>query len=257
MTGEDVKPALLMLYSTVNPETAATVGKLNAVLHVFVGAIRTGATGNTTAFIVDSWQATFVLIALATVDPHAAVNLYLAFIVQHPGVFVNNAFAAAKVPYALRDPPGACTAYSAVNPATFATAVIFASEALQVLAIAVIVGAAGNTTAFTVASWHVIFVLIELAAVLPHAAVNLYLAFIVQHPGALVNNVFAAAKVPYALRDPPGACTAYSAVNPGTFVTAVILANGALQVFAGVTKDGAEGNTTKFFVSEQLVPCAV
>jgi hypothetical protein len=98
MTGEDVKPAPLMLYSTVNPDTAATVGKLNAVLHVFVGAFRTGAAGKTTAFIVVSWQAALELVELAAVDPQADVNLYLAFMVQQPGVFVNNAFAAAKVP---------------------------------------------------------------------------------------------------------------------------------------------------------------
>jgi hypothetical protein len=93
--------------------------------------------------------------------------------------------------------------------------------------------------------------------VVPHAAVNLYLAFIVQHPGVFVSKAFVAAKVPYALRDPPGICTAYSAVNPGTSATAVRFAKGALQVFAGVIREGAEGNTTKFFVSEQLVPCAV
>ena len=46
--------------------------------------------------MVVSWQAIFELIEPAAVPPQAAVNLYLAFIVQHPGVFVNSAFAVAK-----------------------------------------------------------------------------------------------------------------------------------------------------------------
>ena len=80
---------------------------------------------------------------LAGVDPHAAVSLYLALMVQHPGVLLSKTFAAAIVPYALSAPPGACTAYSAVNPLTAATAVIFAKAALQVFVIAAIVGEAG------------------------------------------------------------------------------------------------------------------
>ena len=54
-----------------------------------------------------SWQATFELVEFAGVVPHALVSLYLAFIVQQPAVFVSKAFAAANVPYALKEPPGA------------------------------------------------------------------------------------------------------------------------------------------------------
>ena len=53
------------------------------------------------------------------------------------------------------------------------------------------------------------------------------------------------------LKAPPGACTAYSAVNPVTEATAVI-ANGVLQVLVGTAKDGEAGNTTKLWVSVQL-----
>jgi hypothetical protein len=46
-----------------------------------------GADGKTTALIVASRQETFELTEPAGVEPHAEVSLYLAFIVQHPGVF--------------------------------------------------------------------------------------------------------------------------------------------------------------------------
>ena len=46
-----------------------------------------GAGGKTTALMVTSWHETSVLTELAGVEPHADVNLYLAFTVQHPGVF--------------------------------------------------------------------------------------------------------------------------------------------------------------------------
>ena len=80
----------------VNPGTAATFVNVNEALQATAGAESVGVGGNTTAFTVVSWQATFELIEPAAVPPQSAVNLYLAFIVQHPGVFVNSAFAVAK-----------------------------------------------------------------------------------------------------------------------------------------------------------------
>jgi hypothetical protein len=71
-----------------------------------IGAVITGAGGNTTAFIVLSWQAIVPLVASAAVLPHTAVNLYRALIVQQPGVFDNKPFAVVKSVYALKEPPG-------------------------------------------------------------------------------------------------------------------------------------------------------
>ena len=82
----------------VNPGTVATPGNANEVLHVTSPAVSIGAGGNTTAFTVVSWQAIFALVAFATIPPQAAASLYLALMVQHPGVFVNNAFAVARSP---------------------------------------------------------------------------------------------------------------------------------------------------------------
>jgi hypothetical protein len=113
---------------------------------------------------------------LAGVDPQAAVSLYLALIVQHPYVLVSKLFAALRVPYALNDPPGACTAYSAVNPLTVVTALILASFELHVFAKGVIVGDAGKMTTLTVLlTPHVPLPAVP-AAVEPHAAVMTYLA---------------------------------------------------------------------------------
>ena len=80
----------------VNPGTVATPGNANEVLHVASPAVSIGAGGNTTAFNVVSWQATFALNVPAGVPPQSVANLYLAFIVQHPGVFVSNVFAVAR-----------------------------------------------------------------------------------------------------------------------------------------------------------------
>ena len=60
---------------------------------MIAGAVMTGAAGNTTAFVVPSWHPTIGLTALAGVEPQLAVSLYLAFIVQHPFMFVSNALA--------------------------------------------------------------------------------------------------------------------------------------------------------------------
>lgn len=48
----------------------------------------------------------------------------------------------------------------------------------------------GKTIAFIEVSWHKILGLIASAGVLPHEDDNLYLAFMVQHPGELVNKLF-------------------------------------------------------------------
>ena len=82
----------------VNPGTAATFGNVNEALQATAGAESVGVGGNTTAFTVVSWQAIFALVAFAPIPPQAAASLYLAWIVQHPGVFVNNAFAVARSP---------------------------------------------------------------------------------------------------------------------------------------------------------------
>jgi len=102
------------------------------------------------------------------------VSLYLAFIAQHPGVFVRNAFAAASDPYALKAPPGACTAYSAVNPKELRLliAVMIPGAALHVFAIAANTGTDGNMTAFTPMLVPHNPVPGVPAAVVPHATVN-------------------------------------------------------------------------------------
>jgi len=109
----------------------------------------TGANGKTTALIVLSMHAGVPLVVFAAVPPQADVSLYLAFIVQHPGVLVSSALAEAIVPYALNDPPGGCTAYSAVNAGMIATSVILFNAALHVFVKGVMTGAAGKTTTLT------------------------------------------------------------------------------------------------------------
>ena len=69
-------------------------------------------------------------------------------------------------------PPGGCTAYSAVNPATAGTAVISANLVLHVLANATTVGAAGKITTLTVLLTAQEPLPTVLAAVVPHAAVK-------------------------------------------------------------------------------------
>jgi len=158
----------------LNPEIAGTAGKLNIEAQLFDGAVMTGPEGKTAALIVVSWHAGIALVALAGVVPHADVSLYLAFMIQHPGVFVSKVFVADNVPYALNDPPGGCTAYSAVNPKAFRliTAWIPAKGELQVLAMAVIAGAAGKiTTSAELLKPHKPDPAVP-AAVEPHAEIN-------------------------------------------------------------------------------------
>ena len=181
MEGVVVNVAPSILYSIVNSERGATVGKLKADSQVLEGAINTGIAGKTTAFVVPSWQAGLSLIEFAGIEPHALVNLYRALIVQHPGVFKSNKSAEAIVPYALNVPPGACTAYSAVNPNAdrSGTGMIPDKGASQTLAGGVKTGADGKITAFTVLLEPHNPVPEVLAAVDPHIASITYRAVIV------------------------------------------------------------------------------
>ena len=85
-----------ILYWVVNPVTATTVGSVNPALQVLVGAINKGAEGKTTAFTVVAAQ--LALVVFARVPPQSVVSLYLALIVQQPGILVNIVFAAPKSP---------------------------------------------------------------------------------------------------------------------------------------------------------------
>ena len=70
-----------MLYCTLNPATAVTVGKVNAVLQVLAGADITGAVGNITTLTVLLDAHEPVPAVPAVVLPQAAVNTYCACIV--------------------------------------------------------------------------------------------------------------------------------------------------------------------------------
>jgi len=96
--GEDENAPPLRLYSTLKPDTAATLGRVNMAAQAFEGDVITGAKGNTTAYMVPSWHAAKELVELAGVNPHTDVSLYLALMVQHPAVFVSRLFAAVNVP---------------------------------------------------------------------------------------------------------------------------------------------------------------
>ena len=52
MVGEAVNAVPSILYWTVKPEIAVTVGSVNADAQVFAGAVNTGAAGNTTTLTV-------------------------------------------------------------------------------------------------------------------------------------------------------------------------------------------------------------
>jgi len=155
-----------------------TPGNVNAVAHVLADAVKTGAAGKTTTLIETSWQVGIPLVPPAGVEPHATVSLYLAFIVQQPGLFESNALAEANDPYALNDPPGGCTAYSAVNPDELKsiTAVMFPGAVLHVFAISVKRGAAGKITTLTELPEIQSPVPAIPAEVDPHEFANTYLA---------------------------------------------------------------------------------
>ena len=81
MVGADANTPPSILYCVVNPATVVTVGKENAVLHVFAGAEITGAAGNITTFTVLLTPHRPVPVVFAAVPPQAAVKTYFAVIV--------------------------------------------------------------------------------------------------------------------------------------------------------------------------------
>ena len=69
---ENVPPS--MLYSTLKPDTAVTVGNVNMVAHVLAVAVMTGAVGKITVLTELLAPHAPVPVAPAAVDPQAAVN---------------------------------------------------------------------------------------------------------------------------------------------------------------------------------------
>ena len=67
-------PPPLMLYSTVKPATAGTVGKLKADAQVFAGAVSEGALGKITTLTVLLLPHTSVPAVPAAVVPQVEVN---------------------------------------------------------------------------------------------------------------------------------------------------------------------------------------
>ena len=63
-----------MLYSTVKPDTATTLGKLKADAHVFAGAVIDGAFGKTTTLTVLLLPHAPVPAVPAAVAPQVEVN---------------------------------------------------------------------------------------------------------------------------------------------------------------------------------------
>ena len=63
-----------MLYCTLNPATAVTVGKVNAALQVLAGAVITGAVGKITTLTVLLDPHEPVPDVPAAVPPHVAVK---------------------------------------------------------------------------------------------------------------------------------------------------------------------------------------
>jgi hypothetical protein len=140
---------LSKLYSTLKPGTEGGGETVKGPQPGFTTGAG-GAGGNTTALMVVSWQEGSGPIAPAGVVPQIALNRYLALTVQHPGVFENRLFTWFRLEFhALNVPPGACIAYSAVNPETAATAGISASLELQVLDNGVMTGEGGKMTTLT------------------------------------------------------------------------------------------------------------
>jgi hypothetical protein len=81
---ENAPPSIL--YWTLNPVTARTVGNVNAALHVLAGDVIAGAAGNITTLTVLLVPQTPVPGVNAAVVPHADCRTYLAVIVWQPGV---------------------------------------------------------------------------------------------------------------------------------------------------------------------------
>jgi hypothetical protein len=67
-----------MLYSTLNPGTGVTPGKINADSQVFAGEVIMGAVGNITTFAVLLLPHKPLPAVPAGVPPHACMFTYLA-----------------------------------------------------------------------------------------------------------------------------------------------------------------------------------
>lgn len=118
------------------------------------------------------------------IEPHEEIKVYLASIEWQPGVVIE-AGVEVKLPPSIL--------YSIVNPEMEGTEGSVNAEA-QVLIGTVNTGAAGKTTALTVASGQI--TLMEFARVLPQSAVSLYLALIVQQPAVLLSKALAVVRSP-------------------------------------------------------------
>jgi hypothetical protein len=140
IVGDDENAPPSMLYCTVNWDTAATLGKAKAALHVLAGGDNAGAVGKITTFTVLLLPHRPVPAVLAAVGPQAEVRTYLATIEWQPGVV-------GIVGVDVNVPPSMLNWI--VKPATVVT-VGRVKAALQVFAGAISVGAVGNTTKFLV-----------------------------------------------------------------------------------------------------------
>jgi hypothetical protein len=65
----------------VKPETVATVGNVNAALHVLAGAVNVGAAGKITTLTILLVAHEPLPVAFAAVLPHAVAKTYCACIV--------------------------------------------------------------------------------------------------------------------------------------------------------------------------------
>ena len=75
-----------MLYSTLNPLTAVTLGSVKADAQVFAGALILGALGKITTFTKLLTPQEPVPPEPAAVEPQAAANTYRAVTLWQPGV---------------------------------------------------------------------------------------------------------------------------------------------------------------------------
>ena len=78
IAGETEKVPPSMLYCTVNPGTAVTVGKLKAALHELAGAVIAGGAGKITTLTELLFAQAAVPAVVAGVAPHVEVSTYLA-----------------------------------------------------------------------------------------------------------------------------------------------------------------------------------
>jgi len=83
MVGEADQVVASILYSTLNPVTGVTVGKVNAVPQVLAGDVRTG-TGNTTKFLVFVQPGAGVVYVAVKQPAVVAVNTPVVLIVPPP-----------------------------------------------------------------------------------------------------------------------------------------------------------------------------